>query len=419
MPRRPHRKSRNGCLGCKKRHIKCNEGHPSCSNCINAEMTCVYQNKAPPSSSQSPAAGLNCSASSLPSPAATNLATASSYWSPASEQASLDQGIVNMLYLELLDHAKTVADTVVFFGISKEDYQTAIRDIIQHALSTPYLMHEILSVAATHLSTIRPSQSVFLRNQATELQTSALSIFNRKMQSVSDDILATDYFSRFVFSSLLGSHMLYDTIAFRDGDFTVFIENFVRYLHVTKGVTLNVHGFWELLHETSLRPFLEAGERSFRGGSENFIPECERLEALLKTADLGPASSKAYEDALSYLKQSYRAHRRVADAQPPPDSSSLLLGGSSGVYAWPILVSTEYAELVLQKRPEALAILAHYGVLLHRYRDSGMVGDGGQYIIEAITKYLGPYWEEWLASPNEELQKDSRSFDRSPQPNRF
>ncbi|KAG4429825.1 hypothetical protein IFR05_014696 [Cadophora sp. M221] len=421
MPRRPHRKSRNGCLGCKKRHVKCNEGRPNCSNCMNADLACVYQNKAPPpSSSQSPAAGINYSASSLPSPAATSSAIAPSYWSPASDQPSLEHGVVNMLHLELLHHAKSIIDGLECFEITKQECEHAVQDIMQFAIKTPYLMHEILSISATHLSTIRSAQSIFLRNQATELQTSALSIFNAQMQSSSNDTSCTDYVPRFVFSSLLGSHMLHDTIAYRDGDFTLFIEHFVRYLHVTKGVTLNVQGKWELLRVSSLSPFLEAGARSLDGGSESFSPECEKLESLLKSADLGPTSAKAYDEALSHLRSSYYAHRRVVEAAGiHVDPSALLYGGRTGVYAWPILVSTEYAELVMQRRPEALAILAHYAVLLHWYRDSWMVGDGGRYMIEAITKHLGPYWEEWLASPNAELRKDPLGLGLSPQPSIF
>ncbi|PVH89004.1 hypothetical protein DL98DRAFT_544056 [Cadophora sp. DSE1049] len=426
MPRRPHRKSRNGCLACKKRHVKCNEARPSCLNCVNAELTCIYQNKAPPpSSSHSPLPGISYTASPLPSPAATTSVSSTPYsqvpftsaqpsWSPASQQPTLEHGVVNMLHLELLTHARTVADAMNGFEISREDCQNAAEEILRHALSTPYLMHEILSVSATHLSTLRPSQRSFLRNQATELQTSALSLFNACMQDTSRNDPSSDCVSKFVFSSLLGSQILHDTIVYRDGDFTAFIDNFVRYLHVTKGVTLNIQGNWMDLHETGLKPFLEAGEKSLRGGEVEFAPECEKLEMLLKSADLGPTSTKAYESALACLKAAYYAHRQVAGSDPHFDGSPLLYGARTGVYAWPILVSSDYAELVLQRRPEALAILAHYAILLHRYRDSWMICDGGRYMIETITKYLGPYWEPWLASPNEELRAHLAPGGRSP-----
>ncbi|KAF4622250.1 hypothetical protein D9613_009609 [Agrocybe pediades] len=43
-PSKGHKKSRNGCLGCKKRRIKCDEEHPKCGNCIKRgiEVDCVY-----------------------------------------------------------------------------------------------------------------------------------------------------------------------------------------------------------------------------------------------------------------------------------------------------------------------------------------------------------------------------------------
>ncbi|KAL5332564.1 hypothetical protein BJX70DRAFT_404478 [Aspergillus crustosus] len=41
-PRRRHRKSRNGCMECKRRRIKCDEMKPSCSRCILTRQSCIY-----------------------------------------------------------------------------------------------------------------------------------------------------------------------------------------------------------------------------------------------------------------------------------------------------------------------------------------------------------------------------------------
>ncbi|CAG7972104.1 unnamed protein product [Penicillium salamii] len=40
--RRSHRKSRNGCQVCKKRHLKCDEMKPQCLNCANHSVKCFY-----------------------------------------------------------------------------------------------------------------------------------------------------------------------------------------------------------------------------------------------------------------------------------------------------------------------------------------------------------------------------------------
>lgn len=62
-------------------------------------------------------------------------------------------------------------------------------------------------------------------------------------------------------------------------------------------------------------------------------------------------------------------------------------------------MSPEFNELLVQKRPEALAILAHYAILLHWSRQLWVIKDGGEFLIKAIVKYLGSYWEPWMAYP--------------------
>jgi hypothetical protein len=40
-------------------------------------------------------------------------------------------------------------------------------------------------------------------------------------------------------------------------------------------------------------------------------------------------------------------------------------------------------DLLLQRRPEALVILAHYAALPHSCPDSWMFGDGGKFLIKS------------------------------------
>ncbi|KAF2011394.1 hypothetical protein BU24DRAFT_426470 [Aaosphaeria arxii CBS 175.79] len=42
ITRKSHRKSRLGCLNCKRRRIKCDEKKPQCSNCITRDINCDY-----------------------------------------------------------------------------------------------------------------------------------------------------------------------------------------------------------------------------------------------------------------------------------------------------------------------------------------------------------------------------------------
>jgi hypothetical protein len=42
MARRPHKKSRAGCLTCKRRHVKCDETRPACVPCSTSHRECEY-----------------------------------------------------------------------------------------------------------------------------------------------------------------------------------------------------------------------------------------------------------------------------------------------------------------------------------------------------------------------------------------
>ncbi|KAF2097668.1 hypothetical protein NA57DRAFT_56859 [Rhizodiscina lignyota] len=62
-PRRPHTKSRNGCLVCKNRRVKCDEKQPSCTRCQLAQRPCTYRRAQQPATADGTADIL-----SLPTP---------------------------------------------------------------------------------------------------------------------------------------------------------------------------------------------------------------------------------------------------------------------------------------------------------------------------------------------------------------
>lgn len=43
LTRRRHKKSRRGCLTCKRRHIRCDENVPQCFNCTKGNRPCSYE----------------------------------------------------------------------------------------------------------------------------------------------------------------------------------------------------------------------------------------------------------------------------------------------------------------------------------------------------------------------------------------
>lgn len=165
-----------------------------------------------------------------------------------------DTPYVNLLHLELLHHFSTAM--YQFSSFDHKIVEISCQIAVKSALSAVYLMYEILAIAARHLSVLRPEQQEFYLHQAAQLQTHALSLFN----STNRDITAENCVPMFLFSSLLGVHVLSDMLAFRDNDSCAFLDRFISYVQLHRGVRAVTGRSWHLLRETELRSILQSGE---------------------------------------------------------------------------------------------------------------------------------------------------------------
>jgi len=123
--------------------------------------------------------------------------------------------------------------------------------------------------------------------------------------------------------------------------------------------------------------------------------ECDVLFELINTAKLTPLAQNAYRDAIFCLQQSYNSQYVAPGGKP----------GLPMLFAWPVLASPEYVDLLRRHQAIALVILAYYAVLLHRGRDMWLVAGSGHFLIKCISTRLGPDWREWLKLPLEAIRE--------------
>ncbi|KAL4918377.1 hypothetical protein BDW62DRAFT_217579 [Aspergillus aurantiobrunneus] len=368
MPRRAHKKSRNGCLECKRRHVKCDEKRPVCSNCAVAERDCEYGTRLPSANARPP----------LP-------ASASPVQSQSPAAGGFDDQPVNMLHVELFQNLYTKTQAT-FDPTRSTPWLSAT---VSQSITIPYLVNELLAFSALHLSTLRPTQRDFYHYHAAQLQTHALACFNETNPSVTHETCVP----MFLFSSFLGIHMLCDTLIYRENDFGPFLARFVHYLRLHHGVRTIVGQAWFMLQDSALKPAFEVGKALYKFDGR-LGPSCTKLLDLIVAARLGTELTDVYRQAIESLQA-------CANVTETADERHAEI---NGVIAWPILIRLEFSDLLQQRRPEALVVLAHYAVLLHRYRDSWLFADSGRFVIEEAKRYLGEEWEEWLRWPNEVLQ---------------
>ncbi|KAK4234086.1 hypothetical protein C8A03DRAFT_18950 [Achaetomium macrosporum] len=150
--KRPHHKSRRGCLACKRRRVKCDAQCP-CSNCVKRKESCIHTS--------------------------TDVHTTNRLGASVSQPTTfpiVDDAGVNLLHLELFYHFQrnTVA-TLTFPDIWQQ--------VLPWSFEEPYLMCTILCLAATHLSTLRPEVPRYPR-AALQLLGKSASLFSEKLSSL-------------------------------------------------------------------------------------------------------------------------------------------------------------------------------------------------------------------------------------------
>lgn len=275
-----------------------------------------------------------------------------------------------------------------------------LQTMMPAALSVPYVLYQILALSALHLSHTNPSQADFHREEATALQTQALSLFNDSGAEVTAETCAP----MLIFSSFLGLHTLAEAVTASRTEGGGFLDRFIMYLDLHRGVRAVTGQAWSLLTQSSVSSVLSRAERALNSASSQESQEqativAERLNSLLDGADMGEHSEQACRDAVSRLQLVYRSEL-LSPGQTPREEQH-----TSVIWAWPVMLSSFFVKLLMERRPEALIILCYYAVLLHQRRRTWLVGHAGRALIEEMTKFLGTYWKDYLEWPNQMLEE--------------
>ncbi|KAF2821501.1 hypothetical protein CC86DRAFT_397449 [Ophiobolus disseminans] len=404
MLRRSHKKSRGGCVECKRRHVKCDENRPICRLCVLSDRDCSFasqdqqQQHDPSSRERSIESDRRHGETVLDLRNITPLTPVSIVDSPGNlpaqhpHDASLDDAI-NFDHMELLIHA--IQDREMFeIGTGVGEYHASgIALGLKEALAAPYLMHELLAFSAQHMAFLHPERSAHYLHQAVSLQTRAISLFNTTWTEVNK----SNCVAILLFSSILGHHLLADTLRKRDpGGLDAFIAHYVQCVEMHRGIYTIAKSAWPLLMQSELEPILtQSTAFTSRQPKGN---DCEPIKKLINNSTaLSQVEKDACHHTIQYLQVGIDA---VAAKQ------EIFVNRHQMIYSLTMLVPPEMAALLAKKQPEALVLLAYYAILLHHGRELWQSGDAGLYVFGLINGYLGEEWDEWMQYPREKIVGD-------------
>ncbi|KAI4232464.1 MAG: hypothetical protein LQ349_004987 [Xanthoria aureola] len=361
---------------------QCDETQPRCVNCATADAQCNYLASAKPAPSPS---GSDPSRLA-PSPAFSNTDDPNGTAAvsiPSTVSGDRIGSTWDILDMELLHHWCT--QTYKSMTDVPEQQLLWQTTAVTIGFTNPFLLNELLAIAALHMAICRPERETVWHTRATELQSLALTGFNTMAQQVDESNCVVVL----LFSALVGTHLLGDRSRIRAlasrSDYLDHLVSCVNLMRSVRGLVLKNHTAFLL--QSSVKALMIT--RNPIPPYEGVPSECRKLTALITESDLGPSSIEAYGAAIDRL---FWLFDLAGVPSKPHDTPRF-------VFAWPVQLTDEYTSLLNQRRPEALIILAYYGVILHFYRDAWCIGDSGACMIRAIDAQLGSYWSQWLQWP--------------------
>ncbi|UZP32436.1 hypothetical protein NXS19_000252 [Fusarium pseudograminearum] len=377
MLRRSHKKSKKGCLQCKRRHVKCDEGRPACLLCTMSSRDCSFTSEEATSSASDIS-----SRESLFASIGHNTETTTSATPPDSHGISFDE-VVNMEHMELFVHLVTTRD-LFSLGDNVDDYQSTFEICLKESVKAPYLLHQMLAFSARHLAAIHPDRTSHYLEQAVSLQTRAVSLFNETSREVD----SSNCVAILLFSVTLGHHLLADALAYRGPDgLDGFLAHYVQCVDLNRGIYDVVVSAWPLLADSELEAVLSWSRRE--SAKEPRGTECLPIIKLIAdSTSLTDEEKRACRVAVDYLQLGF-------DAIASEEKGSRY----RMIFQWTMLASPDFTALLSARKPEALILLSYYALLLHHGRKLWQIRDTGMHLMGLITDHLPPEWHFWLEYP--------------------
>jgi hypothetical protein len=264
----------------------------------------------------------------------------------------------------------------------------------------------MLALSARHLAVEGDAERRELFHvQAIELQNAAISLFNAMAAQRQKVAEMDDAVAMLLFSSCISRHSITDVLATgkQSADLDSFLDRYLHYVQVQYGVTAIYHQYQDMIEGSDLGPLSKWAIKDLYATDEELQKgeETASIRGLLASStSLSAEDLKAYMNALSPLQ------RALSQINAKSEDRSREQNWLHLAFNWILLVEEAYRELLRRRLPEAVAVLAHYFVLLHHSRHTWQIGDCGARLLRLAVAHLGDQWTTWIAWPQAAVARD-------------
>ena len=266
--------------------------------------------------------------------------------------------------------------------------------IPQLALEHPFLMHGLLAVTAIHLADINPQRHYLLVTRALRHKSFALPLFRQLISEITEQ----NCHAIFTFSSFVIPYAL----ASLDSSES---ENLIpsnsgrtpNWMSLIRGAHGLLYNNWRWLLNGPFAPLLERTKFPIDFANN---PDDGYLTALLPVFSPPDPISSDDQTALDICRGAFDELRRVYAL---PYSPCKTVDKKAAATIWPGTISPAYIQLLRERRPEAIIILAYYCVLVHQVPNCWYFRGFSEKLLSATCQCLSPGWRTWIDWPLEQL----------------
>ncbi|KAI1391478.1 uncharacterized protein F4822DRAFT_396848 [Hypoxylon trugodes] len=367
--RRAHHKSRTGCTTCKSKKVKCDEAQP-CSYCVKRNLACSLAPPSPEAKDDSRTPEVI-----IPRPHEAPSFTFSDF--------GLYRHFTQSTALAQADDTSSI---------------TVWREVVADlATQYPYLLHEVLAVAALHLRSSIPEKTDILERTAAEHQARAIPLFREAIASMSPETALPLFACSCLF-------IPYHFAAAKDATSLLFNEDtgsLAEWLILIQGCAAITVEHNITLMRSSLRALLgdlyTPKVEDLSGG-----PTDARLLDLASKLPIAPEQREAYGLVMVKLRVCFYVS----------DKANTALDRKNAALRFPPLVGQQFRADFAEKHPAALIIWAFWCVLLQRVEERWWLKDRVRPLLLKIEELVPLEYRFLMAWPMEEAgvyQRDHNS----------
>ncbi|OBR06943.1 Fungal Zn binuclear cluster domain-containing protein [Colletotrichum higginsianum IMI 349063] len=304
--------------------------------------------------------------------------------------------------LELMHHYTSVSYRT--FSHSSEAQKALQYDVPREALSYPFLLHQLLAFSAYHLAYLQPDCRHAYLMQAAQHQNDAINGMRGTLLGTISPINCHALFASSIFLTL-SAFATYPSYEKYNPTFSP-VESMLDIFTLSDGMSAILRSSDDDIRKGPLREIFvrSPGDTTPTNVEPSLQPLFDRLprlsarlsDMLGATAGTGGREGKyTITSSIIALSESVAKVSTINIMSAPAEFRA--------VFMWPVLLSTDYMDMLRLRQPAALVVLAHYCVIIHLAEPFCWFLTGWtRALLSVISEQLtGTPWEELVMWPIE------------------